>query len=169
MSVWRYVWSVKGIKEKRSGCGGWISGTLLQPLQHPARSHKYGTGMSQSRFACLHFTMCMLTCLRVCVRAQSSVDLRAAPRYPLLIFSQNGRCQAEKFPNVSLMGLNGKLIHNFGLRELIGIDTKVTASQENHLKSSIPKTTTLCKTPAVEEWGRICVGYYSLNYILHLK
>lgn len=46
-------------------------------------------------------------CVCVWIPALSSVDLCGAP---LLILSQNGCCQADKFPNGALMRQNSELI-----------------------------------------------------------
>lgn len=106
----------------------WISKGLHERLWCPACSYMtlclwhdihYGTGMSHNGFGCLHFSMCLHTCVFDCVHSSSKFSsLCGALQCPLLIHSQNGCCQAEKLPSRVLMGLNRKL-SSVGFIELI--------------------------------------------------
>ena len=75
VSVWECVWLVGVIKVKRSRYGwlGFREAASAAPESCTA-THSVlvwydihdGTGMSQSAFACLHFSVCMYMCEYVC-------------------------------------------------------------------------------------------------------
>lgn len=134
VGVCECVWWARDIKVERSR-SGWldfretasaspVSCTLIHTVCVWYDIHN-GTGVSQRVFACLDFNMRMHMCVFVCVHSSSKFS--RSVRCPLLILSQNGCCQAEKLPNVAVMVLNDKLIHNSGLHGLITSYMKVTA------------------------------------------